>query len=61
MQDESLKLLHKDIEEAIEAIANMEKKLNENDLPKETIKESLSFLSKKVQKVEEVLKSQGVL
>lgn len=61
MNTENIKLINKDIEEALQAIEVMEAQLSENNLPKESIKENFEFLSKKVQKLEDVLKSEGIL
>jgi hypothetical protein len=61
MKEDNLKLVQKDIDEALEAIEEMEKDLKCDDLPKESVKEKFLFLSQKLNELEEILKNEGIL
>ena len=61
MKEDNLKLVQKDIDEALEAIEEMEKDLKSDDLPKDTVKEKFLFLSQKLNELEEILKNEGRL
>lgn len=61
MKESNLKAAQQDIEEAITAIEEMEKEIESKDLSKEEIKEKFVFLSDKLQKLESILKDEGIL
>lgn len=61
MKESNLKAAQQDIEEAITAIEEMEKEIERKDLSKEDIKEKFVFLSDKLQKLESILKDEGIL
>lgn len=61
MKESNLKAAQQDIEEAITAIEEMEKEIESKDLSKEDIKEKFVFLSDKLQKLESILKDEGIL
>ncbi|ERI94287.1 hypothetical protein HMPREF1982_00921 [Clostridiales bacterium oral taxon 876 str. F0540] len=61
MQEEKLKLLQKDIDEALETIENMEDGLKNDDLSKDMVKEKFLYLSQKLEELETILKSEGIL
>jgi len=61
MKDTNLEAAQKDIEEALMAVETMEEILKYNSLDKGTIKEKFVFLSEKVQKLENILKEEGIL
>jgi hypothetical protein len=61
MKEDSLKTLQKDIDEALETIETMENSLKTESLSKETVKEKFIFLSQKLQELETILKSEGLL
>ncbi|GLC30925.1 hypothetical protein [Clostridium omnivorum] len=61
MKESNLKAAQQDIEEAITAIEEMEKEIENKDLSKEEIKEKFVFLSDKLQKLESILKDEGIL
>lgn len=61
MKEDNLKILQKDIDEALETIDNMEKNLKNEDFSKELVKEKFNFLSQKLQDLENILKSEGIL
>jgi len=61
MQEEKLKLLQKDIDEALETIENMENGLKNEDLSTDVVKEKFLYLSQKLEELETILKSEGIL
>ncbi|MCM8709469.1 hypothetical protein M2651_00330 [Clostridium sp. SYSU_GA19001] len=61
MKEDNLKLLQKDIDEALLTIENMEEDLKKEVLSKDSVKEKFMFLSKKLQDLEAILKSEGIL
>lgn len=61
MKEDNLKTLQKDIDEALETIESMENSLKNESLSKETVKEKFIFLSQKLQELETILKSEGLL
>lgn len=61
MKEDNLKLAQQDIEEALSTIEYMEKRLTNESLPKEVLKEKFTFLTKKVLQLETILKEEGIL
>ncbi|MDU1412976.1 MAG: hypothetical protein E6929_09180 [Clostridium sp.] len=61
MNDNSLKHAQKEIDEALSTIEKLEENLKNEGLSDNEIKENFLTLSKKVQEIEEVLKSEGIL
>lgn len=61
MEEKNLEQARKEIEEALKLVEDMEMVLNENDAPKDVIKEKFDFLSKKVQLLENILKFEGII
>lgn len=61
MKENNLKIAQQDIEDALKAIEDMEKVIDSNSLEKEMLKAKFVTLTEKVQKVEEILKSEGIL
>lgn len=61
MKEDNLKTLQKDIDEALETIETMENSLKNESLSKDTVKEKFLFLSQKLQELETILKSEGLL
>lgn len=61
MKDSNLKIAQQDVEEALEAVEEMEKFINNNNASKEQLKEKFVCLSDRVQKLEDILKSEGIL
>lgn len=61
MKEANLKIAQQDIEEALKDIEEMEQVIDLNDSSKQMIKEKFESLTKKVQRVEEILKSEGIL
>ncbi|MDR3598671.1 hypothetical protein [Clostridium sp.] len=62
MNDSNLKIAQQDVEEALKTVEDMEKFVND-DKPssKEQLKEKFINLSSRVQKLEDILKSEGIL
>ena len=61
MKDESIKLAQQDIDEALKTVEDLESCISSDDLSKEIIKEKFQSLTNKVQKLESLLKDEGVL
>jgi hypothetical protein len=61
MEEKNLKLAQQDIDEALKAVEDMEKFLESNDSSEEVIREKFLYLSVKVQELESILKSEGIL
>ena len=61
MKENNLKIAQQDIEDALKAIEDIEKVIDSNSLEKEMLKAKFVTLTEKVQKVEEILKSEGIL
>jgi len=61
MKETNLKLAQKDIDEALSVIESMETSLTTQSLSKDTLKEKFVFLAEKVQKLESILKEEGIL
>ena len=60
MNDSNLKMAQQDVEEALKTVEDMEKFIND-DSSKEQIKEKFISLTDRVQKLENLLKSEGIL
>lgn len=61
MKEDNLKLLQRDIDESLAAIKNMEEDLKKEVLSKDSVKEKFMFLLQKLQNLETILKSEGIL
>lgn len=61
MAQNNLDMARQDIEEALKLIEDMEVALTAEESPKDIIKEKFTFLSKKVQELENILKSEGII
>lgn len=61
MKETNLKLAQKDIDEALSVIESMEESLTSQSLSKDVLKEKFVFLAEKVQKLESILKEEGIL
>lgn len=61
MKEENLKLAQQDIEEALKDVEDMEKDIDSNTISKDVLKEKFFSLSEKVQKLEDILKVEGIL
>lgn len=61
MREPNLETARKDIEDALSAVESMEEMLKDNTTDKRSIRENFVFLSEKVQKLENILKEEGIL
>ncbi|MGL4773108.1 MAG: hypothetical protein ACRC2K_06020 [Clostridium sp.] len=61
MKEENLKLAQQDIDEALKAVEDIEKDMDTAPLSKGDLKERFVTLSEKVQKLEEILKVEGII
>ena len=61
MKEANLKLAQEDINAALEAIEDIEKFINDESVEKDVLKEKFVALSEKVQQLENLLKTEGIL
>lgn len=61
MKESNLKLAQQDIDDALKAVDDIVTVLDENELSKENLKDKFLTLSEKVQQLEDILKSEGIL
>jgi hemerythrin-like domain-containing protein len=61
MKDSNLKIAQQDVEEALKTVEDMEKFINDNEPSKNQLKEKFICLSNRVQNLESILKSEGIL
>ena len=61
MKDSNLKIAQQDVEEALKAVEDLENFINNPEPSKEQLKEKFICLSDRVQKLENILKSEGIL
>ena len=61
MKESNLKLAQKDIDEALKAVEEMENCISEGNEKNNIIKEKFITLTEKVQKLENLLKTEGIL
>ena len=61
MKEANLKLAQEDIEAALEAVEDIEKVINDESVETDVLKEKFVALSEKVQQLENLLKTEGIL
>lgn len=61
MKDSNLKIAQQDVEEALKTVEAMEKFISDNEPSKDQLKEQFLCLTDRVQKLENILKSEGIL
>ena len=61
MKDSNLKLAQNDVDEALKTVEEMETYINNQTYSKSDLKEKFVHLTNKVQKLEDILKSEGIL
>ena len=61
MKEANLKLAQEDINAALEAVEDTEKFINDESVEKDVLKEKFVALSEKVQQLENLLKTEGIL
>ena len=61
MKESNLKLAQKDIDEALKAVEEMESYINEGKEKNNLLKEKFITITEKVQKLENLLRTEGIL
>ena len=61
MKEGNLKLAQEDIEAALKAVEDIESFINDESLEKDVLKQKFVALSEKVQQLENLLKTEGIL
>ena len=61
MKESNLKLAQKDIDEALKAVEEMESYINGGNEENSILKQKFMTLTEKVQKLENLLKTEGIL
>lgn len=61
MKESNLKIAQKDIDDALKTVEDMVSVIDNTDLPKDVLREKFVTLTEKVQKLENILKSEGIL
>lgn len=61
MKESNLKIAQKDIDDALKTVEDIVSVLDNTDLPKNVLKEKFVTLTEKVQKLENILKTEGIL
>lgn len=61
MKESNLKLAQKDIDEALKAVEEIESYINEGKEKNNLLKEKFITLTEKVQKLENLLRTEGIL
>lgn len=61
MNESNLKLAQQDIDEALQTVDDIEKIIDANEVSKEILKEKFISLTDKVQELEDILKTEGIL
>ena len=61
MKEENLKKAQQDIEDALKTVEDLEKGLDSDIMSRDDIKEIFISLTDKLQKLEDILKNEGIL
>ncbi|MBS6500721.1 MAG: hypothetical protein KH415_03620 [Clostridium sp.] len=61
MKESNLKIAQKDIDDALKTVEDIVSVLDSTDLPKNVLKEKFVTLTEKVQELENILKTEGIL
>lgn len=61
MKEENLKKAQQDIEDALKTVEDLEKGLDNDAMSRDDIKERFISLTDKLQKLEDILKNEGIL
>ncbi|EEH99399.1 hypothetical protein PMY56_08565 [Clostridium tertium] len=61
MKESNLKIAQKDIDDALKTVEDIVSVLDNTDLPKNVLKEKFVTLTEKVQELENILKTEGIL
>ncbi|MCR1951017.1 MULTISPECIES: hypothetical protein [unclassified Clostridium] len=61
MKESNLKIAQKDIDDALKTVEDIVSVLDDTDLPRNVLKEKFVTLTEKVQELENILKTEGIL
>ena len=61
MKESNLKIAQQDIDEALKTVEDMEKFIDDTNLPKDKLREKFLTLTEKVQELENILKLEGII
>ena len=61
MKESNLKIAQKDIDDALKTVEDIVSVLDNTDLPKNVLKEKFVTLTEKVQELENIIKTEGIL
>ncbi len=61
MKESNLKIAQQDIDEALKTVEDMEKFIDDTNLPKDKLREKFLALTEKVQELENILKLEGII
>ncbi|WP_291650296.1 hypothetical protein [Clostridium sp.] len=61
MKESNLKIAQKDIDDALKTVEDIVSVLDNTDLPRNVLKEKFVTLTEKVQELENILKTEGIL
>lgn len=61
MNNSNLKIAQQDIDDALKTVEDLEKVACQDNLTKEVLKEKFISLNEKVKKLEDILKTEGIL
>lgn len=61
MDEKNLKLAQQDIDEALQTVEAIEKSLDSDGLSKDNLKKQFLVLTEKVQELEDILKTEGII
>ncbi len=61
MKDSNLKIAQNDVDEALKTVEEIEQCISNSNASKEDLKKKFVTLTTKVQKLEDILKSEGIL
>ncbi|MDO5038334.1 hypothetical protein [Clostridium sp.] len=61
MREENLKLVQQDIDEALKTVEALEEGIDKDEISRDDIKEKFLSLNNKLQQLEDILKTEGIL
>ncbi|SHI85408.1 hypothetical protein SAMN05444401_1588 [Clostridium amylolyticum] len=61
MKEDMMKLAQQEIEEALEAVETLENNIDKEDFSKDELKKKFIKLNEKVNEIESLLKSEGII
>lgn len=61
MKESNLKLAQKDIDDALKTVEDIVSVIDDTNLPKDILKEKFVTLTEKVQELEHILKTEGII